>query len=249
MQFRDEGYIINLRKYGERSVIVTLVSKEHGLLRGFVRGALSKKNLGIYQIGNKIAVESYARTENNMPSFKVELIKHNAVNFMQDSKKLEALSVFCSLALDCLVENENIERFYYYIDSFISLIDQPNWLTHYAFFEFYLLEHLGIGLDLNCCADTGSNKNLEYVSPKSGKAICLQSGLPYKDKLFLYPHFIVDKNYYPNAAEVAELLKMTEFFLNKNFFQIHSLKFPKNRVTLLQNLGLYENKCLQLNKK
>ncbi|MBO7556336.1 MAG: DNA repair protein RecO [Alphaproteobacteria bacterium] len=238
MQFRDEGYIINLRKYGEKSVILTIVSKNHGLLKGFVRSALSKKNLGIYQLGNKIAIDSYARLESNMPSLKIELIKHNAVNFMQNSQKLAALSGLCSLCLSCLPENENLERFYYYIDSFISLIDQPNWLTHYAFFEFYLLEHLGIGLDLSCCADSGSKENLEYISPKSGKAVCAQSGAPYKDKLFLYPHFIVDKNYTPHSSEVAELLRMTEFFLNKNFFQIHSLKFPENRANLLQNLGL-----------
>ena len=131
----------------------------------------------------------------------------------------------------------------------MSLIDQPNWLTHYAFFEFYLLEYLGIGLELDRCADTGSTQNLTYVSPKSGKAICKTSGEPYKTKLFFYPHFIVDKNYSPTSLEVANLLKMTDFFLNKNFFQIHGLKFPQNRANLLQNLGLYEAQCPQPNKK
>ena len=249
MQFRDEGYIVNLRKYGEKSVIATVITKNHGLLRGFVRSALSKKSLGIYQLGNHVAIDSYARVEENMPSFKIELISPSAVNFMQNSQKLAALSGLCSLCSSCLPENENIERFYYYIDSFITLIDQPNWLAHYAFFEFYLLEYLGIGLDLSHCADTGSKENLAYVSPKSGRAICLSSGAPYQDKLFSYPHFIVDKNYTPTNSEVADLLKMTDFFLNKNFFQIHGLKFPQNRVNLLQNLGLYEEKCQTQNKK
>ena len=161
-----------------------------------------------------------------------------AVNFMNDAAKSAALSGLCSLCVSCLPENEDLERFYYYIDSFFQLVNEPNWRVHYAFFEFYLLEYLGIGLDLSVCADTGSSENLAYVSPKSGKAVCAESGAPYKDKLFLYPHFIVDKNYTPGTAEVADLLKMTEFFLNKNFFQIHNLKFPPNRASLLANLAL-----------
>ena len=238
MQFVDEGYIVNLRKYGENSVIVTVVSKNHGLLTGFVKGGMSKKNLGVYQLGNLIRIDAYARIEENMLSFKTELIQPVAVNFMNNSQKLSALSAICSLCVVCLQENENLERFYYYIDSFFQLINQENWLVHYAFFEFYLLEYLGIGLDLNECADTGQTDELEYVSPKSGKAVCKESGEPYKERLFSYPHFIVDKNYNPDACKVADLLKMTAFFLNKNFFQIHSLKFPINRASFLENLDL-----------
>jgi hypothetical protein len=48
----------------------------------------------------------------------------------------------------------------------------------------------------------------------------------------------VDKNYFPNRGEMADLLKMTGFFLTKNFFQIHGLKFPQNRANLLANLDL-----------
>ena len=238
MQFVDEGYIVNLRKYGENSVIVTVVSKNHGLLTGFVKGGMSKKNLGVYQLGNLIRIDAYARIEENMLSFKTELIQPVAVNFMNNSQKLSALSAICSLCVVCLQENENLERFYYYIDSFFQLINQENWLVHYAFFEFHLLEYLGIGLDLSECADTGKTDDLEYVSPKSGKAVCKESGEPYKERLFSYPHFIVDKKYNPDACKVADLLKMTAFFLNKNFFQIHSLKFPINRASLLENLDL-----------
>ena len=238
MQFKDEGYIVALRRYGENSLIVTVVTKEHGLLRGFVRGGMSKKNLGTYQIGNLIGLDVYTRVEENMPSFRTELLYPTAVNFLSDAKRLAALSSLCSLIVACLPENENLERFYYYIDSFFQLIGEDNWPVHYAFFEFYLLEYLGIGLDLSKCADTGSSENLAYVSPKSGKAVCAASGEPYKDKLFAYPHFVVDKNYAATAAEVADLLKLTAFFLNKNFFQNHGLKFPENRVSLAQNLDL-----------
>ena len=98
------------------------------------------------------------------------------------------------------------------------------------------MEYLGIGLDLSECAATGSRENLKYVSPKTGKAVCAAAGEPYKDRLYAFPQYIVDKNYHPQQREVLELLKMTEFFLNKNFFQLHGLKFPENRANLRDKL-------------
>ena len=65
MQFKDEGYIAAIRRYGENSLIVNVITKEHGLIGGFVKGGGSKKNAGIYQPGNRISVDAYARIEEN----------------------------------------------------------------------------------------------------------------------------------------------------------------------------------------
>ena len=238
MQFTDEGYIINVRKHGETSLILTLITRAHGKLVGYVRGGHSKKNLGVYQPGNLIAVDAYARIEENMLSFRAELLRPTAVRFLGSSGKLSALSAFCELANACMPEKAELERFYYLIDSFFNFIDEDNWIVHYSYFEFYLLDFLGIGLDLSECSATGTTENLAYVSSKTGRAVCAEAGEPYKSRLFRFPQYIVDKNYNPELSEVADLLRMTEFFLNKNFFQTHSLKFPPNRANLLHNLGL-----------
>ena len=61
MQFSDEGYIINLLRHGENSLIVTVLSSLHGKVAGYVSGALSKKKLGIYQLGNAISFNEIGR--------------------------------------------------------------------------------------------------------------------------------------------------------------------------------------------
>ena len=238
MQFQDEGYIINLRRHGEKSLILTVLTRHHGKLVGYVKNCLTKKNLGVYQLGNRVSVDAYARLEENMWSFRVELLSPAAVNFMNDARKLAALASLCSLCNEALPEGDNLERFFYYVDSFFNLIDEENWIAHYSYFEFYLLENLGIGLDLSECSATGTTENLRYVSPKTGKAVCAEAGEPYKDRLFAYPAFIVGQKYHPEEREICDLLKMTGFFLRKNFFQTHGLKFPENRASLLSNLGL-----------
>lgn len=238
MQFNDEGYIINVRKHGESSLIVTAVTHAHGKLVGYVKGGHSKKNLGVYQLGNLISIDAYARIEENMLTFRTELLRPTSVNFISDSGKLSVLSSFCELSNACMPEKVDLERFFYLIDSFFNFIDEENWLVHYSLFEFYLLDFLGVGLDLSECSATGKTENLAYVSPKTGKAVSAEAGEPYKNRLFKFPHYVVDKNYRPNLSEVADLLRMTEFFLNKNFFQTHNLKFPSNRANLLHNLSL-----------
>lgn len=238
MRFTDEGYIINLRKHGESSLILTVLTREHGKVTGYVKNCLHKRNLGVYQLGNRLQIEAYSRVDENMLSLKAELLEPCAVNFISDARKLAALSSLCELCNAAMPELSPLDRFFYYIESFFNLINEDNWIVHYCFFEFYLLDALGIGLDLSECAATGTTENLAYVSPKSGRAVCEEAGFVYKEKLFAYPHFIVSGNYTPAASEMADLLKMTEFFLTKNFFQTHGLKFPQNRANLLNQLEL-----------
>lgn len=240
MIINDEGYIINLRRHGEKSLIVTLLTKEHGKVVGYAKNCLNKKNFGVYQLGNFIRVEAYARVEENMWSFRTELIQACAVNFMNNPNKLAVLASFCSLCNEVMPEGQNLEAFYKYISNFFNLINKDNWLTHYCYFEFYLMSFLGVGLDLGRCSVTGSYDNLRYVSPKTGKAVCKEVGFPYRDRLYDYPQFIVDKKENPSPQEMKNLLRMTEFFLYKNFFRTHDLKFPSSRANLLDNLGLQE---------
>lgn len=234
MKFVDEGYIINCRKHGETSLILTVLCKEYGKVCGYVRSGLNKKTLATFQPGNLVSVDAWSRVDDNMLSLKIELITPHAVNFLNDANKLRVLSCFCALSNQCLPELQPLDRFYYFAESFVNLIGEKNWLTHYSYFEYYLLEFLGVGLDLSECAATGTSENLAFVSPKTAKAVCLEAGLPYQNRLFKYPHFIIEQNYWPTASELADLLKMTGFFLNKNFFAIHNLKFPDCRANLAE---------------
>lgn len=241
MNFSDEGYIIGLRKYGENSLILTLLSLTFGKVTGFVKGGYTKKNLGIYQIGNKISYNAYARVEENMPQIKgVELVKSNLVHVLGSPEKLYILSAFCELANVCLPEKAELENIKEDVFCLMENLSEDGFLLKYARFEFDLLQYLGIGLDVQKCAVTGQTEGLEFISPKTGKAVCFEVGKEYQDKLFKYPHFIFDRSIKPLKKDVIDLLKMTEFFLIKNFFEVHDLKFPNNRANLLKNLMLSE---------
>ena len=240
MQFSGEGYIIKVRKHGEQSAIVTLICPQRGKIVGYVKGALNKRGLGIYQVGNYISYNAYARLEENMLSLRgVELLRSHTADFVLNNDKIEALVSMCRLLDECVAQNDDLGGFYHAVDDFFMHINDANWLVYYSFFEFYLLDFLGIGLDISECAVTGKRTDLRYVSPKTGRAVCAEAGAPYKDRLFAYPQYIAEHNYMPQSAEVANVLTMTGSFLQKNFLALHNLQLPENRANLLGLVKTY----------
>ena len=237
MQVSDEGYIIKILKHGENSLILTVLSAVHGKISGFIKGGLTKKKLGVYQLGNKISFNAYARIDGNMPVFRgVELLQSHVAHLLSDAKKLSVLTAFCELFDKSVPEGEPLEGLIRSIYVFMDSLSSEEWLKNYAILEFKLLYFLGIGLDLGSCAVTGKIDDLAFVSPKSGRAVCTDAGLPYQDKLFKYPHFALNKNLIPSTEDVFDLLKMNAFFLKKNFFDAHGLQFPLSRANLQEIL-------------
>ncbi|MBP5698692.1 MAG: DNA repair protein RecO [Alphaproteobacteria bacterium] len=233
MIIKDEGYVLKAQKYGEKSLIVTLFTLSNGKITGFVSDGLNKKNRGLFQPGNKLFFEASARLEENMRRlFRLELIEPNAIMMINDIKRLELMTSVLPMILKLLNENEETFTLYQIIGNFFHAENLKQMLTWYAFFEFHALEYLGLGLSLDCCAVTGQTEGLTYVSPRTGKAVCREVGEPYHDRLFAYPHFIVDKNHSPSYAEIFNVLRMTEFFLTENFFKFHNLRVPESRLTL-----------------
>ncbi len=242
MIIKDEGYILNSIKYGEKSLIVTILSASKGKITGYVSDGNSKKNRGIFQIGNKIFYEASGRLEENMKRlFRVELISPNAVNMMQDIKKLELMSASVPMFIKLLNENEEVLLFYDIIGKFFTSKTLKEMFYHYALFEFYVLEYLGVGLMLDCCAVTGQTQDLYYVSPKTGKAVSKQIRAPYHDRLFKYPQFVVDKSDTPTYKEIFNVLEMTSYFLKENFFKFHNLKMPDSHHKITEILATLED--------
>ena len=58
-------------------------------------------------------------------------------------------------------------------------------------FELVVLRELGFGLDLDRCAVTGRADSLAYVSPKTGRAVSLEAGHAYRDRILALPPFLL----------------------------------------------------------
>ena len=239
MQWSDTSILLSVKKYGENSALVRLLSRGYGVHGGIVRSMHSKNNRGLLQPGNIVTATWNARLSEQLGTFKLELLQANVAHLMSDAARLDALSAASAIIESTLPERHPYPKLFDGFKAFLlTLKEDENWQEQYVRLELDMLSESGFGLDLRNCAATGTTKNLIYVSPKSGRAVSNEAGEPYKDKLLELPPFLLGiyKKNHAESAEILAGLRLTGYFLNAWLFTPHHKKLPAARTRLLQRI-------------
>ena len=236
MDWTDDGIVLSARKHGETSAIVTLLTRGHGRHLGLVRGGAGKRLRGILQPGNLLKARWRARLSEHLGTFSCELTEAIAARFLKDPLKLAGLSAACAMAEGTLAEREPHQAVFDGLLALLGAIGEGNWPSAYVKWELGLLGDLGFALDLSTCAATGNNDQLAYVSPKSGRAVSLAAGEPYKKRLLALPAFLLSAGTLGAPEEVADGLKLTGYFLERNVFRLTDRSLPEARNRLMERL-------------
>jgi DNA repair protein RecO (recombination protein O) len=240
MDWIDEGIIVSARRHGETSLIVDLLTREHGRHSGLVRGGTSRRHSANLQPGNSVQGKWRARLADHLGSYTIEPLKTRAAGIMSNRMALAGLNSVCAMAVACLPEREPHQPLYDAMTVLLDLMDHNEvWPALYVKWELGLLRDLGFGLDFSHCAATGKTENLTHLSPKSGRAVSAAAAAPYKEKLFVLPGFLqegVESRSAP-VDEVLEGLRMTEHFIDRRLLRVHGLKLPDARQRLVEELG------------
>lgn len=235
MEWSDRGIVLSARRHGESSVILSLLTAGHGRHAGLVRGGASRRRRGILQPGNLVSATWRARLEDHLGSYGVELLQNPSAAWLDDPARLSALSSACSIVDQTLPEREPSETVFNGLSHLFGIMDEPGWAAAYVEWELALLGELGFGLDLSACAATGRNDGLTYVSPRSGRAVSLSAGEPYRDKLLTLPSFLLGGNA-ADPADVAAGLTLTGYFLDRHLFAPNRKRLPDPRERLCDRI-------------
>ena len=219
MEWHDDAIVLAARKHGESSAIVSLLTRDHGRHAGLVRGGSGRRKRGLFQPGNRVRATWRARLAEHLGSYTCEMTDAIAATQMDDPLRLAALSAVCAVAETALPERENHRPVFEGLGVLLDCLDQEVWPTIYIKWEMGLLQELGFGLDLSCCAATGLTENLTHVSPKTARAVSAEAARPYKNALLDLPPFLLNGEAAGDWAEVHTGLKLTGFFLERHVFQ------------------------------
>lgn len=214
MQWTDEAIILSVRPHGETAAVVELFARNHGRHLGLVHGGRSRRARPVLQTGNHIDATWKARLADQLGHFTAEMRRGFAAECMETPAALSALSAITSLAR--LLPERDPHPNLFEITLFVfGFLDDPSvWPALLVRWEMALLEELGFGLDLSECAATGTNDQLIYVSPKSGRAVSASAGEPYRDKLLALPQFLTkNRRGAVSTRDVIEGLVLTGHFL------------------------------------
>lgn len=205
--------MLSSRRHGESSVIIDVFTPEQGRHAGVVRGGTSRKIAPILQAGAQLDVRWRARLEDHIGTFQVELLRSRAAAAMSGRLALAGLNAVTSLLAFALPERESHLALYGESERLLDLLGQDEiWPLAYLRWELRLLEETGFGLDLSCCAVTGAQEGLAYVSPKSGRAVSRAGAGDWADRLLPLPLCLLGEG---DAAdgEIAQALDVTGYFL------------------------------------
>jgi DNA repair protein RecO (recombination protein O) len=236
MHWSEEAIVLAGRRHGETSAIIEVLTRDHGRSLGLVRGGRSRSLRPVLQPGNTLFVTWRARLEDHLGLFTVELTSPRAAKLMEDAFKLAGLNTVVALAR-LLPEREPHPRLY---DATMLLLERLEensvWPALLARWELGLLDELGFGLDLKSCAATGTNQALAYVSPRTGRAVSLEAGEPYRERLLKLPAFLTDAGGSPGDADIADGLKLTGYFIERHVLKPRGLESPGAREAVVERL-------------
>ena len=234
MQWRDQGIILTLRKYGEFDAILEVLTRDHGLCCGIVKGGLGRRQRGNIQPGNEIDVTWRGRLSSHLGLYNVEVKNARSVAFLYTPSKLAALNSVTAVLSVALPENEVHSLL---LDGLLAFLDTLNlaqdnilnWGPLLVRFELGLLQELGFGLNLGSCVASGQQDELIYVSPKSGRAVSKEAGLPYHDKMLTLPMFLTETGHDVTIEDIRCGFALTEFFMDRHMLRPFAKKIPQAR--------------------
>ena len=187
MQIESSGILINMRPFSERDIVAHIFTKDTGVLVGMLRGGvIARKNKPL--IGQYGMVSWNARLDSQLGVFHWEPEKNLSVSLMLNNDLLKIMNAIFALIDTLIPEREPYNNLYVYTLQLLqdlALSQSP--YNDYLNWEIKLLRELGYALDLSKCSGCQSVDNLCYLSPKTGRAVCVNCGEPYKNRLYKLP--------------------------------------------------------------
>ena len=235
MDWNDEGIVLGVRRHGETSAILEVMTRERGRHLGLVRGGAGSRMRPILQPGNEVRLTWRARLDEHLGHYTVEGLRLRAGELMiaaHAAYGVTHLAALCRL----LPERDPHEEVHAALCHILDhMTERTIAAALVARFELQLLAELGFGLDLEECAATGATVELVYVSPKSGRAVSRIAGDPWRERMLRLPAFLAPDWVARELAtdELNDAFALTGFFFERNVLQPRGIAMHDARASFI----------------
>lgn len=184
---QGSGIVLDVAVFGEKQRLVTVFSRGQGKIRGLLRGVKGKP----CQPLDDVAYSHYRRLDSQLGTLEIETSRSRTGWWMEGGTALLTVNWLCELLLALLPEEHVYERLYDRVEAFLNEGWGPGLWRRVVLLELLVLQESGYGLPLTeDPVVEGDGAVLAYVSPKTGRAVSVQMGEPFKDKLLGLPGFL-----------------------------------------------------------
>lgn len=239
MRLATEAIILAVRAHGEHDAIVRALTPADGVQPGYVRGGRSRRLRPVLMPGNLVAAEYRARTEDQLAHVTPELMRSRAP-LLAEPLSASAVEWSTVLTATALPEAQPYPALYAGLSGLLDAVEAApsarGWTTALARYELLLLGELGFGLDFSECAVTGGAADLDFVSPKSGRAVSRLGAGEYRERLLVLPQFLRGAGGAADWPDIIAALKLTGHFLARDLLIDRQADLLATRDRLLDRL-------------
>ncbi len=148
MRIECEAIVVGVRAHGEHGAIVRLMTADHGMLAGYVRGGRSRQLRPVLSPGNVVRAELRARVETQLAALTVEMVTARTA-LLGEPLAAAAIEWTTALAAAALPEGQAYPRIHAALDGVLTAIESaPSarvWSVALVGYEEVVLAELGYG--------------------------------------------------------------------------------------------------------
>lgn len=138
--------VLAVRAHGEHGAVLRVLTPDHGLQAGYVRGGRSRRLKPVLIPGNLVEAEFRARTESQLAAATVELA-HSRAPLLAEPLPAAAIDWACALTAAALPESHPYPRIFQALAGLLDAVEHApsarGWATALVRYEQVLLAELG----------------------------------------------------------------------------------------------------------
>lgn len=186
MKLESDGILIAMRPINERDSLAYIFTRDYGVLIGMLRGAVvARKNRPV--IGQVGHVTWNARVDSQLGVFHWDIERNLIAPLMGNLGALGRIDSMFALIHTLLPERESYPMLYDATIDAIGHITTGDMVAAYIDWEMCMLREMGYALDLTHCSGCGRHDNLNYISSRTGRAVCDSCAAPYMRFVYRMP--------------------------------------------------------------
>jgi len=150
MQLSSAAIVCSTRPHGETGAVARVLTREAGMVAGYVAGARGRQLRPVLIPGNLVAIEARSKSDSQLPFLRVELMESRGP-WLGEPLAAAAIGWATALAASTLPEQQPYPMLYDALEGLLGAVchapSARGWLPGMIAYEAVLLRELGYGAE------------------------------------------------------------------------------------------------------
>ncbi len=199
-----EGIVLNIKNYGDTSLILDILTADRGIIGVMAKGCKSLKS-NLRSVTDKLTYATFTiyYKKDKLSILSEATVINNFSNIKKDIEKISYASFLLDLTYQVYKQCENNDLYNLLISALIKINDNFNPLVITNIIELKYLDYLGVMPNIDGCIMCGS-KNVITLSSDKGGYLCKNCRTiePLVDKMTIK---LIRMYYYVDINKISKL--------------------------------------------